>query len=114
MNITEVYADEAGHSHFKDTKISLTFTGADGFLSELLHAKGIILRETDGNYFYEGCVTQPQYVVILQGSVEIKVSSGTKRIFKTGDILLMNDTTGYGHISKAVRKKSRKSLFIPI
>ena len=51
MNITEVYADEAGHSHFKDKEISLTFTGADGFLSELLPAKGIILRETDGNYF---------------------------------------------------------------
>lgn len=48
------------------------------------------------------------------GEVEIEIGDGTKRIFGTGEILLAEDTTGQGHISRAVAGKPRKSLFITV
>jgi len=53
-------------------------------------------------------------VVNLEGEVEIEVGDGTKRILRSGDILLAEDTTGQGHISRAVAGKPRKSLFITL
>jgi uncharacterized cupin superfamily protein len=51
-------------------------------------------------------------VVNLEGEVEIELGDGTKRILRSGDIVLAEDTTGQGHISRAVGGKARKSLFI--
>ena len=48
----------------------------------------------------------------LEGEVEIEVGDGTRRILRAGDILLAEDTTGQGHISRAVAGKPRRSLFI--
>ena len=53
-------------------------------------------------------------VVNLEGEVEIEVGDETKRILRTGEILLAEDTTGQGHISRAVAGKPRKSLFITL
>ena len=61
-----------------------------------------------------GLIPDRQYVVNLEGEVEIEVGDGTKRILRTGDILLAEDTTGQGHISRAVAGKPRKSLFITL
>jgi quercetin dioxygenase-like cupin family protein len=35
----------------------------------------------------------PQYIIMLQGAMEIEVGDGTKRIFKEGNILLAEDTS---------------------
>jgi hypothetical protein len=51
--------------------------------------------------------------VNLTGSVEIETGDGTKRVLGPGDILLAEDTTGRGHISRAVRGAPRTSRFIP-
>ena len=51
---------------------------------------------------------------MLEGEVEIEIGDGSKRIFGTSDILLAEDTTGQGHISRAVGGKPRKSLFITL
>ena len=49
-----------------------------------------------------------------QGEVEIEVGDGSKRILRGGDVLLAEDTTGKGHISRAVAGKPRKSMFITL
>ena len=33
----------------------------------------------------------------MRGKTEIEVSDGEKRILRTGDVLLVEDTTGKGH-----------------
>ncbi len=50
----------------------------------------------------------------LIGSVEITVSDGNKRVFNPGSVVLLEDTTGPGHISRAVAGKERLSLFIKL
>ena len=48
------------------------------------------------------------------GDVEITTSDGTKRTFGPGSILLAEDVTGKGHISRGIGKSERRTLFIPL
>ena len=112
--------DMTGQHHFneiffEDLLVPLKDSGKVGFISELTKATGVVFRETSGDYNYDfHTAPRRQYVVNLEGEVEIEVGDGTKRILRAGDILLAEDTTGQGHISRAVAGKPRKSLFITL
>jgi hypothetical protein len=113
IKVVRIYTGPDNRSHFEDIEIPLKDAGKVGFLSELVPAKGVVFRITTGDYHYDfHPAPRRQYVVNLEGEVEIEVGDGTKRILGTGDILLAEDTTGQGHISRAVAGKPRKSLFI--
>ena len=115
MKITRLYTGGDGKSHFEDIEIPLEDQGNIGRLSALVPARGIIFREPPGDYNYQWHnAPQRQYIVMLEGSVEIEIGDGSKRLFHSGDILLAEDTTGQGQFSRAVEGKSRISVFIPI
>lgn len=115
MRVVRIYTGADNKSHFEDIDMPLKDAGQIGFMSERLKATGIVFRETGGDYNYEfHTAPRRQYVVNLEGEVEIEVGDGTKRILRSGDILLAEDTTGQGHISRAVNGKPRKSLFITL
>ena len=115
MKVTRIYTGDDGESHFEDIDIPLKDAGDIGSLSEQFKATGVIFRETDGNYDYNfHNAPQRQYVVMLDGEVDIEIGDGTIRRFSTGDILLAEDTTGRGHRSIAVDGKQRKSMFITL
>lgn len=115
MKIVRVYTGADNKSHFEDIEVPLKSGGKAGSLSDLVKATGVIFRETGGDYNFDfHNAPRRQYVVNLEGEVEIEVGDGTKRILRTGDILLAEDTTGQGHISRAVGGKPRKSLFITL
>jgi len=115
MKVTRIFTGDDQESHFEDIEIPLTDKGEIGKLSEIVKATGVIFRETPPDYCYSWHnAPQRQYVVMLEGGVEMEIGDGTKRIFQAGDILLAEDTTGRGHISRAVNNKPRKSLFITL
>ena len=51
---------------------------------------------------------------MLEGAVDIEVSGGITRRFGPGDIVLAEDTSGRGHISRAVDGKPRRSIFVTL
>ena len=115
MRVVRLYTGPDNKSHFEDIQIPLKDAGKVGFISELYKATGVVFRETTGDYNYDfHTAPRRQYVVNLEGEVEIEVGDGTRRILRAGDILLAEDTTGQGHISRAVAGKPRKSLFITL
>jgi len=115
MRVVRLYTGPDKKSHFEDIQIPLKDAGKVGFISELYKATGVVFRETTGDYNYDfHTAPRRQYVVNMEGEVEIEVGDGTKRILRSGDILLAEDTTGQGHISRAVAGKPRKSLFITL
>jgi len=115
MKVVRIYTGADNQSHFEDLEVPLKDAGKIGFLSERVKATSIVFRETGGDYDYDFHVApRRQYVVNLEGEVEIEVGDGTKRILRSGDVLLAEDTTGQGHISRAVAGKPRKSLFITL
>jgi hypothetical protein len=115
MKVVRIYTGADNKSHFEDLEIPLTDGGKVGFVSDLSKATGVIFRETAADYNYDfHTANRRQYVVNLEGGVEIEVGDGTKRILGAGDILLAEDTTGQGHISRAVAGKPRRSLLITL
>ena len=76
--------------------------------------QSIIFRITNADYDYDWHnAPQKQYIIILKGEVEIEVSTGEKRIFRGGDVLLVEDTEGQGHKSRAISGE-RESIFVTL
>lgn len=115
MKVVRVYTGDDGRSHLEDVEIELGQQGAGGRLSEQWPGSGVIFREVTGDYHIDfHNAPRRQLVVNLTGSVEIEVGDGSKRILGPGEILLAEDTTGQGHISRAVDGQPRTCLFIPL
>ena len=115
MKITRVYATADGHSRFEEVEISLRDAGDIGRLSETLPVDQIIFRENNPDYDYDWhCAPARQFVVLLDGNIELEVSGGETRRFGGGDILFLEDTTGRGHRTRTVDNRSRRSLFIEV
>jgi len=114
MKIARIYTGDDMKSHFDEIEIEIA-PNLSGLISELIPATGVIFRETGGDYDYDfHNAPRRQYVVNLDGAVEITVGSGEKRVFGVGEVFLAEDTDGQGHISRAVDGKVRHSLFITL
>jgi len=115
MKITRIYTGDDGESHFEDMEIPLDDAGPIGRLSVLQKATGVLFHETPADYDY-GFHNAPrrQYIINLDAGVEMEVGDGTKRIIHPGEILLVEDTTGRGHKSRALKRTPRKSVFITL
>jgi hypothetical protein len=113
--ITRVYADTNGDSRFEDFSIPLNDTGEIAKLSEGLPVASIIFREVEPSYDYDfHNAPQRQYLILTDGGIEIETSLGEKRQFNTGEILLLEDTTGKGHKTRNLQPVKRKSIFITL
>jgi len=115
IQITRIYSDENGESHFEDFQVPLKNYGAIGFLSDDQPVKSIVFREVEPSYDYDfHNAPDRQYIILLEGGVTIETSLGDKRTFNTGSVLLVEDTTGKGHKTKNIEAKLRKSIFIKL
>lgn len=115
MQITRIYADAEGESHFEDVEISLSDAGEIGRLSQRFPATGIIFRENDPDYDYDWhTAPRRQYIILLDGEIEIQVSDGETRRFRGGDVLLVEDTTGRGHRTRITNGQPRRSIFVTL
>ena len=115
IKINKIYSDNNGESHFEDIEMPLQNDGEIGFLSEEIPVKGIIFRKVNPSYDYDfHNAPQKQYILLMDGEIEIETSLGEKRTFKGGDILLMEDTQGKGHKTRNLQNIERKSIFITL
>ena len=112
-NITIIYADEKGDSHFEDIQIDLKDKGDIGFLSDLQETTGIVFRKVKADYDFDfHKAPNRQYIILQDGKIEIQTSLGATRTFEQGDILLVEDTFGIGHKTRNIKKAIRSSIFV--
>jgi hypothetical protein len=115
MRIHNLYVDDQGESHFRDIEIEFVQETRSGKLSRRLPATGIIFREVPPTYDLDWHpAPRRQYIINLVGGVEITASDGESRVIGAGEVLLVEDTTGKGHLSKAVGGTTRHCIFVPI
>lgn len=115
INIVRIYSDMNGDSHFEDISIPLKVGGTIGYLSDKIPVKEVIFREVEPAYDYDfHTAPQRQYIILLDGAIEIETSLGNKRQFKAGEILLVEDTEGKGHKTRNLQPIRRKSIFITL
>jgi hypothetical protein len=116
MIYTRIYADANGETHLEDVELEMTDAGHASVTSAMTAAKGVIFRSSQSSDYFVDWHNAPrrQFVVNLTGELEITVSDGERRCFGPGSILLPEDVTGKGHISKGIGSAERRSLFIPL
>lgn len=115
MRIHNLYTDANGESHFRDIEIDWVEQRNFSKLSARLPATGIIFRETSGDYDLSWHpAPRRQYIINLNAGVKITASDGESREIKAGEVILVEDTTGKGHLSQSIGGQMRQSIFIPI
>ena len=114
MKIHRLYTDDKGESHFAEADVEYVETTTAGRLSKRLPATGIIFREVPPTYDLDWHpAPRRQYIINLDAGVEITASDGEARKIGAGEVILVEDTTGEGHLSKAIDNKIRNCIFVP-
>ena len=113
--VTRIFSDSNGDTRFEDIAIPLKDAGDIGKLSAALPVKSLIFREVDASYDYNfHNAPQKQYLILIDGGIEIETTLGEKRKFYSGEVLLLEDTEGKGHRTRNLEQKARRSVFITL
>jgi hypothetical protein len=131
LSVAHLWADANGVSHFRDEKLSFeaatpenpaagttSRTNPDPEALVALPLRGA----TGATFLYlkraavEDWHRAPRrmYLIAVQGMSEVTASDGEVRRFGLGSILLMDDLTGKGHITRAVGDIDHIALTIPV
>jgi hypothetical protein len=115
MRIHNLYVDASGETHFRDIEVEWVEDTPSGKLSRRLPATGIIFRLVPPTYELDWHpAPRRQYIINLDAGVQITASDGESRVIGAGEVILVEDTTGKGHLSKAVEGKLRHCIFVPV
>lgn len=103
MKIVKLATGKDNKSHFEELDCGHESQRPLGSYSKKYPVTGLMFREFKaGAKFDWHTAPQTQYIIYLEGEVEVEASDGEKRVFKAGDILLASDLTGKGHITKTL------------
>ena len=108
VRYTCLYADPDGESHFKDVEVEFQETdfappAMPMNVSPFSSATECgFINTAPGWYGDWHPAPQRQFMFLLAGQVEVGVSDGEVRTFGPGAILLVEDTTGKGHVSRVM------------
>ena len=115
MRIHNLYEDENGESHFRDIEVEWVEQRGVSRLSARIPVSGLIFRETQADYDMDWHpAPRRQYIINLDGGVQLTASDGESRVIGAGEVILVEDVSGKGHLSKSVENKMRHSIFVPI
>jgi len=115
MRISNLYSDANGESHWRDIEVEYVEQNEAGRLSARLPACGIIFRQTEAEHDRPWhTAPRRQYIINLDAGVQLTASDGEVRVIGAGEVILVEDTIGKGHLSKSVNNQMRHSIFVPI
>ena len=115
MRIHNLYTDASVESHFRDVEVEWVEETRAGRLSKRLPAAGIIFRQVPPTYDLDWHpAPRRQYIINLDAGVRLTASDGESRVIGAGEVILVEDTTGKGHLSQAVGGKLRHCVFVPV
>jgi quercetin dioxygenase-like cupin family protein len=115
VSVTRMYTGGDGQTHTEQIEIKLMPRSAGGDWSEESKASGVrFLRRPPGNVEDWHPAPQRQYGITLSGHGEIEVAGGQKILLEPGGVLLIDDLTGKGHITRTVGQEDWVSVLIPV
>mmetsp|Transcript_5064 Transcript_5064/g.9654 ORF Transcript_5064/g.9654 Transcript_5064/m.9654 type:complete len:414 (+) Transcript_5064:14-1255(+) len=115
-DVPSVNVNAKGDSVFGTLRVPLDRSeGEIGLLSQLISGTGVMFRMTPGTYNFDWHLApRRQFIVNLDASVKVTVTSGEAKVLEKGNVFFVEDITGTGHFSQAVNAQARHSLFIPV
>jgi hypothetical protein len=115
IKVTRIFTGADNQTHAEEYDVPLGAPRGATELSEAVDVTSLQFRRTSLDYdlpFHTA--PRRQYVITLSGESEVELGDGTKIRLHPGHILLAEDVTGQGHISRAIGTEDRISLFIPL
>ena len=120
MKYAIVLADEQGISHFKDAELDFTAVNFSPpappvNLSDYIPASKLFFFKIPAGWFGDWHLSpKSQYFCCLSGKIEITVGDGEKRVFRAGDVFLLDDTSGKGHVTKVIGEQEFLAAIIQL
>jgi mannose-6-phosphate isomerase-like protein (cupin superfamily) len=115
--ITRLYTGADGESHISDIQIALKPATLNTELgeSESVKVTGVQFLRWPRGFVWEGHpASKRQYVVIVSGRGQVDVAGGKSVELAPGRVLLAEDTTGKGHITRVGDEEDLVMLLVPL
>lgn len=116
IRVARLYADADGESHFDelvlDAPLQETSTGVAAHVTAVLGVEDLAIRDVvrESSAQTPHVAPYPLLLVNLSGTVEVTASDGETRRFGPGDIVVLHDIHGKGHITRNVGSEARRTL----
>ena len=122
LTLTELYTADDGHARFRDLPVALSEGSPAARLSRWMVSDGCQFRHSPVGFASDfHCTGTPQWLVVLQGRMEIGLRDGTARVFGPGECFYSNDTLPagarfdpavHGHRSRLLGDDPLVTLFV--
>ena len=117
--IWRIYSGSDGESHIEEMpwamKPFVDTEGAHGEATATQPVTGITFRVSPPGYALPWhCAPRRQYSIALSGRAEIEVGDGTVARVGPGDVVLAEDLTGRGHVTRVVGDQPRYYAVVPL
>jgi hypothetical protein len=117
--IWRVYRGQDGRSHLEQMPLAMKpfvdVEGAHGEAAPTQPVTGLTFRVSPPGYALDWhCAPRRQYSISLSGHAEIEVGDGTVARVGPGDVVLAEDLTGQGHVTRVVGDQPRFYAVVPL
>ena len=110
MPIARLYTGDDGQTHIEELDLE-----SHPQLAAMQSTTGIVFRRVESGYFSDWhCAPRRQFVITLEGEVEIGLGDGSVHRFGVGQAMLAEDLTGQGHTTRAVGDGPRLTATVPL
>jgi hypothetical protein len=120
LSYVRIYSDSSGQSHFGQAQAKFQLVdyappAPPISVSEALVAESVNFISSPSGWFGDWHpAPRRQFIFMITGELEVEVSDGEKRIFAPGGVLLVEDISGVGHISRVVGKERAYLAVVPL
>lgn len=115
IKVTRIFTGPEGTTLAEEYEVPLGAPSGATELAEPIDVTSLQFRRTSTDYFIDWhTAPRKQFVITLSGESEVEIGDGTKIRLHPGHILLAEDVTGQGHISRSIGTEDRISLFLPL
>lgn len=120
LTYTRLYTGPDGVSHFADETLLLSALGNEGIQAALAVSRIGDVRGATFASLKAGTTEdwhpapRRQLMVCLRGIVEVTAADGEKRRLTPGQFILLEDTSGKGHITHASGTEDHVALAVPV
>lgn len=120
MNYTRIYCDDAGESHFQDVDVELAPVdfappAPPLNLAAPIEAARVIFCDAPQSWVGDWHpAPHRQFYFQMSGRLEVEVSDGEVRRFSAGSLVLLEDTSGKGHLTKVIGDARLAAVFVQL
>lgn len=115
VKIAHLYTGPDGETHADEIEVKFPGGVPENQASEMVKTTGAEIHRAPGGAVQPfHTAARRQYVITLSGRGEVETSDGHKVPLGPGQVLLVEDTTGKGHITRALGTEDRVTMQIPL